>query len=186
METLRVLRFIPNLLTLLRIAAVAPLVWFLHQHLYHQALVLFALAGLSDGLDGYLARRFGWHSSLGAILDPMADKLLMGCTALMLVWNGIMPLWLFALIIARDAILSGGALIYRMLRGPFQVQPSIWGKISTFTQLLAVVAMLMNAAYHMLPRFAMHGLVMIAGVMTLISGLHYVWIWLRKYRGVKS
>lgn len=182
METLRVLRFIPNFLTLLRIAAVVPLVWLLHQQLYHQALVLFALAGLSDGLDGYLARRFGWHSSLGAILDPMADKLLMGCTALMLVFNGLMPLWLFSLIILRDAILSGGALLYRMARGPFKVQPSLWGKISTFLQLLVVVAILMNAAYQILPRFAMHGLVMIAGVMTLFSGLHYVWFWWRKYR----
>lgn len=185
METLRVLRFIPNLLTLLRIAAVAPLVWFLHQHMYHQALVLFALAGLSDGLDGFLARRFGWRSSLGAILDPVADKLLMGFTAVMLVWNALIPLWLLLLIILRDLVISGGAVLYRILRGPFEVQPSMLGKISTFTQLLLVVAVLMNAAYHILPRFAMHALVMLVGVMTLLSGVHYVWIWLRKYRSVK-
>ncbi len=103
------MRHLPNLLTCLRLALVLPVAWLLLRQQYPQALWLFLLAGLSDALDGLLARRFGWTSRLGAWLDPIADKLLLVISYVCLTLNGLVPVWLTAVLLLRDLVIVGGA-----------------------------------------------------------------------------
>src|SRR3990172_3309285 len=103
------LKDIPNIISLLRMALVPPVVILLLNGYYGWALLVFVSAGLSDGLDGYLAKRFGWRSRLGAILDPLADKLLLVASYLTLGWLGQLPLWLVAVVVGRDIVIVAGA-----------------------------------------------------------------------------
>ncbi|GAB6040413.1 CDP-alcohol phosphatidyltransferase family protein [Endothiovibrio diazotrophicus] len=136
-------RDIPNLITVIRILLVAPIAATLAERHYGWALALIAVAGLSDGLDGFLARRFDWRSRLGALLDPLADKLLLTVSFLVLGWLEVVPLWLVAAVIGRDLLIVGGALAYHRRVGRLEMEPSRWSKINTallLGYLLAVVA----------------------------------------------
>ena len=101
-------RDIPNLITLLRMILVLPIIWLLAHGYFVESLYLFALAGMSDGLDGFLAKRMGWQSRLGSILDPLADKMLLVSTTIMLAWVGLIPLWLVGVIVLRDLLIVVG------------------------------------------------------------------------------
>ena len=103
---------IPNLICVLRIALVWPIISALVDGRFLVALVLVAIAGASDGLDGYLAKRFNWRSRLGGLLDPLADKLLLVSTFVTLAWLGLTPAWLAALVILRDIVIVTGGLVY--------------------------------------------------------------------------
>ena len=98
---------LPNIISFLRILLVAPIVWALLNHRYDLAVVLFVIAGISDGVDGYLAKRFGWESRFGGVLDAIADKLLLVSTFIVLWLLAVFPLWLVALIILRDLFIVG-------------------------------------------------------------------------------
>jgi len=116
---------LPNVLTLLRILAVpffAIAVWYGHMP---EACMLFVGAGLTDALDGYLARRFNQKSTLGAILDPAADKLLMLASFLALTFIAVTPPWLTALVLARDAAIIAAVLLAKYLGWPLRVQPQL-------------------------------------------------------------
>ena len=112
------LRWLPNAICLVRVLLVAPLVAALLAGRYELALVLLVIAGGSDGLDGFLAKRFGWHTRLGSLLDPAADKLLIGSVFLTLTWLGHVPLLLAAIVIARDAVIVLGSMAYHVLIEP--------------------------------------------------------------------
>lgn len=127
-------RDIPNSISVFRILLVVPVVWLLLQQHYAMALVLFAIAGLSDALDGFLAKVNGWESRLGSILDPLADKLLLVCSFLALVWLGLIPSWLFVVVIARDLIIVIGGVAFHLMFGRFEMEPSIISKMNTFFQ----------------------------------------------------
>jgi cardiolipin synthase len=111
-------RDIPNLITVGRILLVAPTTWALLQQHYRLALVLFLVAGISDGVDGFLAKHYNWSSRLGALLDPVADKALLVCSYAALTWTGLLPLWLFVLVILRDTVIVGGAMVAARLDRP--------------------------------------------------------------------
>ncbi|MGD1976783.1 MAG: CDP-alcohol phosphatidyltransferase family protein, partial [Gammaproteobacteria bacterium] len=102
-------RDIPNALCVLRMLLVAPVVWLLLAGEYAWVLVVFFLAGFTDGLDGFLAKRFDWRSRLGGILDPLADKLLLVTSFLTLGYIGLAPVWLLIMVVARDVIIVSGA-----------------------------------------------------------------------------
>jgi cardiolipin synthase len=129
-----ILRQIPNALTALRVLLVVPIVMLLLQRQYAPAAWLFALAALSDGLDGMLARRFGWQSRIGGLLDPLADKLLVNACFLALWWLGQLPGWLPALVLARDAVIVAGALAYHWRVEAVDPAPTLLGKASTVAQ----------------------------------------------------
>jgi cardiolipin synthase len=95
---------IPNIITVFRFLLVPPLVLLLLNHQYGAALIVFGVAGFSDALDGFLAKRYGWSSRMGALMDPLADKLLLVSSFVTLGWLGWIPLWLVALVILRDVI----------------------------------------------------------------------------------
>jgi len=174
------LRYLPNFITLLRILAVGPVAWLLWVEEYTSALLIFALAGVSDGVDGYLARRFNWKSQWGAMMDPLADKLLMVVTATLLMLKDLLPLWLYVLIFVRDIVIVAGAALYRLRFGPFDVQPTTLGKLSTFVQILMVLSLLLHSATGLMSDAQILVIINICGLITVLSGVQYVVIWIRK------
>ena len=175
------LRQIPNFLTLLRLAMTVPVAWLLLDQQYAMALIWFALAGASDGLDGFLARRFGWVSRFGSVVDPLADKLLLVTSYLCLSIVGVMPVWLTAVVLGRDLLLVGGAIVYRRVIGPFKVRPSLLGKLSTLLQIVLVLTLLLE--WSIQPAFSeVNGLLAwLVLLVSLVSGVDYCRVWLGKY-----
>ncbi|MGM0571435.1 CDP-alcohol phosphatidyltransferase family protein [Marinobacter sp.] len=180
-------RWIPNGLSFIRVLLVIPFAWALAIGLYREALVLFVVAAATDGLDGFLARFFGWKSRLGAILDPLADKLLLVTTYLMLSVTGVFPLWLFLLVLGRDLVIVTGGLLFHRFIGRFEVEPSAFGKLNTLVQILAAVAVMANQAGFELPALTNTLALWTVTVMALLSGGHYVTVWgIRALRGRTS
>jgi len=171
---------VPNCLTLLRILAVpffAIAVWYGHMP---EACGIFALAGLTDMLDGFIARRFNQKSDLGAVLDPAADKLLMTTAFILLAFPRShyvvqIPVWVSILAISRDTVISLVALNSYSHFDPLKFRPSLLGKLTTSIQLLAIsVALLLNAIPH---RVWIHSLIpwffYLVAAMVLASGFQY-------------
>jgi cardiolipin synthase (CMP-forming) len=125
-----------NLLTLARLLCVAPLVWLVRGGDYHAAALVFVAAALTDAADGYVAKRYNQITPLGAVLDPVADKLLMDSLFLTLAFGGHLPAWLALLVIGRDLLMVFGTLTLRLLAGRFRVEPLLVGKLSTFFQIV--------------------------------------------------
>jgi cardiolipin synthase len=173
-------RDLPNLITGLRILLVAPLVWALLNGQYAAALVLFVLAGASDGIDGYLARHYGWHSRLGALLDPLADKLLLVSTYLALGWLGFLPLWLVALVLGRDLVIVVGAVAYHLRFGRLDLAPSLLSKFNTILQIALALTAMLSVGLGWLPGWSAELLIAAVFASTALSGLHYVAVWSRR------
>src|ERR1700723_1324670 len=119
------LRHLPNVITTIRILLVAPIAVALANHQLVTSIALFGVAALSDAADGFLAKRYGWQSDLGAVLDPAADKLLLGTVFVPLAYLKLVPVWLIVAGVTRDVIIVLGALLYRYFLGPLSVRPSI-------------------------------------------------------------
>jgi cardiolipin synthase (CMP-forming) len=167
-------RQIPNLITLVRILLTVPIALALVHRQLETTLILFAIAALSDALDGFLARRFGWQSELGAVLDPIADKLLLATVFISLTVLGLVPLWLMVAALARDAIIVSGAAAYRVFIGPLSAQPSVVSKLNTLCQAGFVVVVVARAAFAEPPLWAEAALGALVFVTTVVSGIDYV------------
>ena len=169
--------YLPNLFTAVRLALVPWIgVLVLHRR-FHAALLATLIAGLSDAADGFLARRFGWTSRVGAWLDPLADKALLVTLFVVLGCVGAMPWWLVALVFARDAVILamvGAAFAFTSIR---DFPPSIWGKLSTIVQ---VVACLGGLWWQSGP--AMSFLAGVTALATAWSGIDYVRLGLLRWR----
>lgn len=168
------LRHIPNLLCVLRIFLVLPILYVLLTGQYVWAFVLFGFAGFTDGLDGFLARRFNWRSQLGGILDPIADKLLMVSVFVALAAIQLVPAALAMLVIGRDLLIVTGVVSYRTLVGPVQGDASVVSKFNTAVLLLFVLAVISHAGFAFPPATAVTFLGAIVIVTTIVSGLDYV------------
>jgi cardiolipin synthase len=168
------LRQLPNLISLVRILLIPPITLALVHDDLSMTLGLFAVAAVSDGADGLLAKRFGWQTELGAILDPAADKLLLTTVFVTLALLGAIPLWLMAAAIARDLIIVLGAITYRLYCGPLQIRPSVISKLNTVGQLLFVASVIAERRFAVPPAWLVTALG--AGVLLtiVISGLDYV------------
>lgn len=168
---------IPNAICVARILLVLPTVAALLAGRYGLALLLVFVAGLSDALDGYLAKRFEWRSRLGGLLDPLADKLLLVSLFVTLAVLGLLPTWLAAVVIGRDLVIVAGGLAYNFLIGPVQPEPSAASKLNTLAQLSCIVGVLAREALGL----PLTGLVTAAGaavlVTSVVSGLDYVIRW---------
>lgn len=174
-------RHIPNLISLLRIGLVLPVLWAVWQRQYAQALAWFAVASLSDGVDGFIARRYGWTSRLGSHLDPLADKLLLLSVYALLGWQGVLPAALVAVVIARDVVIVCGGALYWFLRHPFDGQPLRVSKLNTLLQILLALAAIYSQAFQPLPALVLAGLAAAVFACTLASGGLYLWIWGRRF-----
>ena len=173
-------RDIPNIITVFRFLLVPPMVWAMLHDRFGLALILFGVAGLSDAVDGYLAKHYSWSSRLGALMDPLADKLLLVSAFVTLGWLGWIPLWLVALVILRDLVIVAGAIIYHFVVEQVTMEPSMVSKLNTFTQILLVLAVMFSRAVQELPFLWVDVLLYSVLATTILSGLGYVWTWSRR------
>jgi cardiolipin synthase (CMP-forming) len=166
-----------NWLTVLRIVLIPVFVLLLVYRRPGLALAVFALAALTDMLDGYVARRRGSQSRLGAFLDPMADKLLLTASFITLTQLRVLPAWITIVVISRDVILIVGALLIHILGGRIHPRPTWAGKAATFFQILTVLVGLL-VRYARTPAGAgalvLNSVTALAAVFTIASGLQYL------------
>ena len=173
---------IPNLISITRILLTVPVVLALLNRSFDWALLLFVLAGISDGVDGFLAKQFHWQSRLGSLLDPLADKLLLVSSSLCLAWLGLLPVWLVAAVMLRDLIIVTGATLWNFRIGRLQAEPTIVSKINTFVQIVLVLSVVADQALGILPAGVVPALVWITLATTVSSGIDYVWTWSKRAR----
>ncbi len=180
-ETL--LASLPNTITVMRMAAVIPLTWLLIDRAYGAALVVAFVAGLSDAVDGFLAKRFGWESYIGGILDPLADKLLLLSCFVVLAAQGWIPPWLLLLVLGRDLVIVVGALMFHFWFRHLEPEPSLLSKLNTCLQIALVLLVLLDRIRGFIDPLWVVGLVWAVSVTTVLSGVHYVGVWgLRAWR----
>lgn len=168
------LSHLPNVISGLRLAMAPVLLWLLWAGHYYEALWVAVIAGLSDAVDGLLAKRFQWQSRLGSLLDPVADKLLLGCAFVGLWLAGALPAWLLGLVLVRDAVVLFGAIAWWRLAGPFDGEPSWFGKATTAAQIALVLAFLVDLAGWSLPLNRLIDGVLGVAFLTFLSGVDYV------------
>lgn len=176
------LNWLPNAISLMRIALVAPILLLILQGSFGWALALFWLAGFSDGVDGYLAKRFNWHTRLGALLDPVADKLLVAGLFITLAYTGDIPVWLAATVIMRDVVIVAGAMAYNFLVRPVQGEPTRISKLNTALQLLFLLFVISRAGFGWPQEISITVLGASVLITVVISGVDYVWSWSRRAR----
>jgi cardiolipin synthase (CMP-forming) len=174
------LRHIPNVITAIRILLVAPIAVALATHRLEITIALFGVAALSDLADGFLAKRFGWQSELGAVLDPAADKLLMATVFVTLAYLRLVPVWLVAAAIVRDIVIVVGALLYRWYLGPLSVRPSVVSKFNTLCQAAFILAVVGREEFSVPPQWVAMLLGSLMFVTVMISGIDYVLIYGRR------
>ncbi|HOP35247.1 MAG TPA: CDP-alcohol phosphatidyltransferase family protein [Syntrophales bacterium] len=173
---------LPNLLTILRILLVPLVVILLMDGAYPMALAVFVLAGVTDGLDGFLARVLHQKTLLGAYLDPLADKALIASSFITLSILGFLPGWLTVIVITRDLVILFGILLLTLLSVSFQIRPVAVSKVTTALQLFTVFYVLtaINLAGS-LPPWIMKGLFGLTALFTVLSGFSYIWKGFRMY-----
>lgn len=143
---------------------------------------LMLVAGLSDALDGFLARRYGWQTELGMLLDPLADKFLIAAMCLVFALQGLIPVWLVALILTRDILILLGAGVYRGVFGDLTVNPSLLSKTNTAVQILVVLLLMVSQmpigvyAETLLGFSSDYGFPLLAAL-CIASGSHYLFVW---------
>jgi cardiolipin synthase len=169
--------YLPNLLTLARIAMVPFLIVLLQDGEYLMSLIVFLVAGITDGLDGYIAKRYDAESELGAILDPLADKALLVSSYIMLSILELIPFWLMVVVVFRDVIIVCGYLIMVLFFGSVEMHPLKISKLNTVLQIVLIVIVLAAAA-------GASSLLGVLGVLSyavlvssVLSGAAYVYIW---------
>ena len=175
---------LPNFLTLIRIVAIPFFLVLLSSHLYLDALIIFVLGGLTDALDGAVARITHQQTSLGAYLDPVADKLLIMSSFIMLGLMGAIPPWVSVLVVSRDIIiLFGYGIIYFLVEERLKVQPSLVGKLNTILQLVTVgVVLLLLHNSQLVASWIDDFLILATALTTVVSGFQYIYrglVWLQ-------
>lgn len=178
------IRDLPNVLTVARMLLVGPLVYLLLTNQYVAALVLAVISGVSDWLDGALARRFDWQSKFGGVLDPLADKTLMIAVYATLAWLDHLPAWLFWLVVVRDLVIVSGGLIYHYRIEPFKAEPTRLSKFNTLCQVLLMWAILTALAGLAVPPIFIQGLVWVVTFTVLATMFQYVAVWSLRARSI--
>jgi cardiolipin synthase (CMP-forming) len=171
------LRQIPNIISSIRILLVVPIAVTLIDHRLPATIALFGVAALSDAADGFLAKRYGWQSELGAVLDPAADKLLLATVFVTLAYLRLIPSWLMVVAVARDAIIVLGALLYRFCLGPLAMRPSVVSKVNTLCQVAFIMAVIGKEQFSWPPGSMVLVLGALVFVTTVVSGIDYVLIY---------
>jgi len=175
------LSYLPNAITIARIFAMIPLVWFMLEKNYEYALYIALAAGFSDLLDGFLARRFGWEGRLGRILDPIADKFMMLCCYLLFAVQDLIPNWLLIVVLVRDiSIITGGVFYHYAILKVDQESPSLLSKLNTVLQILLIVVILSHYSIYQFNEAFIDVMVYLVTFFTVASGLHYVYYWFNK------
>jgi len=175
------LSYLPNTITIGRILAMIPLVWFMLEKQYEYAFYIAVAAGVSDMLDGFLAKTFGWEGWLGGVLDPLADKFMMLCCFLVFAVQGIIPNWMLILVLARDIIIITGATFYHFaIIKVDKAKPSLLSKFNTAIQILLIVVLLSHYSVYQFNQLFINTLIYLVSFFTVSSGLHYIYYWGKK------
>lgn len=173
---------LPNVVTLLRLAAVPVVAWLILQQRWEPACWLFLAAAVSDGIDGMLARWLNQMTQLGAALDSVADKALGVVTLVLLTQAGAIPLWVTLAILLRDSIIVLGALSYRGMAGHLEIHPTWLGKTHVFAEFVLLVLVLADLARVLDIDAWLNPLFVGVFIIAVVSGVQYVWIWGAKAR----
>ncbi len=164
----------PNVITFGRLCAVPWAFWLILEHRLDLAFYLFVLAGLSDAVDGWLARRYGGNS-IGALLDPVADKALLVTTYITLAVVRELPDWLAILVVFRDLLIVGGVIVLGVLGQPVVIKPLFISKLNTALQIVLIAATLFLVGFGLMAPLLITVLVWAVAASTLVSGAAYVW-----------
>jgi cardiolipin synthase len=173
---------VPNALSILRIILTVPVVMTLLNDQYFSAMVLFFIAGITDGLDGWIAKRYSFESRLGSILDPVADKLLLVSSFITLYIIGLLPMWLLVLVFLRDVMIVSGTVGCFIGAGNAKdelLTPSKLSKINTALQIALVLFLVVMQLYPLLAQWSTIFFIIVA-TSTVLSGADYIWIWIEK------
>ncbi|MDH3533538.1 MAG: CDP-alcohol phosphatidyltransferase family protein [Gammaproteobacteria bacterium] len=176
------LSWLPNAISIMRIALILPILLLFVNEQYGWALGLFLIAGLSDGVDGYLAKRFDWNTRLGAFLDPAGDKLLVAWSFGTLAYLGHIPVWLAAIVILRDVVIVAGSILYHYLVRRLDGEPTRISKLNTALEFLFLVFVISRAGYAWPDSITITVLGAAVLVTVVISGYDYVSNWIRSAR----
>ena len=177
---------IPNMITVGRLLAVPVFALSLLEGWLHAAFFLFLAAGLSDAIDGFLARRWNQHSTLGAWLDPIADKLLMASAYGLLGYLGVLPAWLVLLVIGRDGLIVAVVGTVRLCGKVLEIKPIFVSKANTAAQVLLAVLVLADLAFAFAADQLVWTVILATATLTILSGAAYFSIWMRLMRGVTA
>lgn len=170
---------LPNLISLMRLLLVPLTVWLIISDAHGWAFVTFMVAGISDGIDGFLARRFDWRTRLGAYLDPLADKALLVSIYVTLGLLREIPAWLVIIVVSRDALIVGAVVLSRLMDHPVHVVPLMISKVNTLAQISFAVAVIGVAALGRPLDLLVEYVSIPVGLLTVLSGAAYLHAWLR-------
>ncbi|MFA7429885.1 MAG: CDP-alcohol phosphatidyltransferase family protein [Rhodospirillaceae bacterium] len=174
------IKSLPNAITVLRLFLVPGVVWLLLDGHFKAAFWVFLLAGVLDGVDGALARLLDARSELGAWLDPLADKALLGATCLTMAATGLLPIWLVIIIVFRDLLIISGVLLTRVMGGAVTIRPLLISKVNTVMQIILVGVVLGEPALHLSGLGLSVIVIWMAAATTVASAAAYVYVWSRR------
>ncbi len=169
---------IPNLLTLFRLTMVPVVIWLILVQNLKIAFYLFLLAGITDAIDGYLARKWNSQTELGAYLDPAADKSLIVGIFITLGFLGLIPSWLVLVIVSRDIFIVGAILISWLMAHPVKIDPLFISKANTALQIILAAFILANQGFGLRLETLQHSLILVTATVTILSALSYFRTWL--------
>ena len=170
---------IPNLITLGRILLVPIVVWAISSGAMWIAFILFLAAGVSDAVDGFLAKHYGMTTVLGAYLDPLADKALLVSIYVTLGVNGLLPRWLVILVVSRDVMIVGGVMLSWLVGSPVKMKPLIVSKLNTVAQIVLVCVVLGSLGFNLPVGILADILMYLVAATTLLSVAAYLTEWMR-------
>ena len=173
---------LPNFITISRLILTPAAIVMISEEQWRPAFLIFMVAGVSDALDGWLAKTFRLQSELGAVLDPLADKALIISIYVTLAIIGQAPVWLAILIVSRDALILGGVGVSWFLGRPIKVKPHLSSKITTAAQLLLAAVILSGEAYGFRNQPLETSLVASVAALTIASASVYLWVWVQHMR----
>ncbi|TAN18636.1 MAG: CDP-alcohol phosphatidyltransferase family protein [Rhizobiaceae bacterium] len=174
---------IPNIITLMRFFLVPAVVFAMLSDRMGWAFAGFLIAGISDGVDGFIARQFNQRSKLGAYLDPVADKLLLVSVFVVLGFMGGLPLWLVVAAVSRDALIVGAVLISSLMGHPVDIRPVFVSKANTAVQIVLAAWVLAESAFAMAFGPVRTWLIIVSGLLTVASAAAYLVSWLKHMAG---
>jgi len=175
------LKYLPNAFTLTRLLLIVPFLLNLQQRHYANALYLFLFAGITDAIDGWLARAFHWQSRFGSFIDPLADKLLIASSFVSLAYIGQLPWWLVSLVFFRDLTISCGVMVWqRFVPQRLDFKPTLLSKLNTVLQLTLVIFCLVELTFEQTMPLMTYVLIGMTSFTTMTSYIDYVWTWGKK------
>ena len=172
--------FIPNLLSIIRIGLIYPILNNIYLNNFKLSIIFFVLAAITDAMDGFLARKMNWQTDLGAILDPIADKLLLSGTIFILWLNQYIPFYIFIIFIGRDIAILLGAAIQMTLNELNTPMPNLLGKLTTSLQIIYIGVIFLKEIFGL--EFSIHVLDIMIILVTIMSLIVYAYSW---YKDIK-